>query len=105
MKDNVEIVRGYLRAQNLEQIGDVDGAISLYEAAVEAAFDSTGPYDRLIALYAERARHADVVRVAEAAIAHVHTYADKLAWYETMRAEAKRAAADVPPAAPKRRRD
>jgi tetratricopeptide (TPR) repeat protein len=85
---NVDLVKLYLRGQNLEQLGRVDDAIELYERAVADAFDSSGPYDRLIAIYSHRALHDDVVRVAEAAIRNVHTYEDKLGWYEVMRAEA-----------------
>ena len=98
---NVELVKDFLRAQNLEQTGRVDDAIELYESMLEARFDSSGPYDRLIALYAHRARHADVVRVAERALRDVQTYRDKQAWYERTRAEALKAAGRVPPAAPK----
>ena len=97
----IDLVKHYLRAQNLEQIGRVDEAIALYEVAVEAGFDSAGPYDRLITLYGQRAMHSDVVRVAEAALAQVQTYADKTAWYERMRTEAQRAQTKVPQAAPK----
>lgn len=98
---NVTLVKVYLRAQNLEQIGRGDEAVELYERALEGRFDSTGPYDRLIAIYADRGRHADVVRVAEEAIAHVHTHAEKRAWYERMREEAGKAMARRPKAAPK----
>jgi hypothetical protein len=101
--DNVEQVKRYLRGQNLEQVGRIDEAIELYEAGVAARFDSSGPYDRLIALYSHRAMHADVVRVAEAALANVHTHESKRDWYETMRAQAIAAQQRVPPAAPKRR--
>lgn len=97
-----DLVKNYLRGQNLEQLGRVEEAIVMYETAVEAGFDSTGPYDRLISLYGDRARHRDVVRVAEAAIAHVHTYSDKKGWYERMRAAALDAQAKVPRATPKR---
>lgn len=103
MSGNVDLVRQFLRAQNLEQVGKVDEAIDLYENAIEAQFDSSGPYDRLIFLYSEGARHRDVVRVSEAAIAHVQTYEDKIAWYERMRADALEAEAKLPKAAPKRR--
>ena len=99
--DNVEMVKLFLRAQNLEQVGRVDEAIELYEQAVVAAFDSAGPYDRLIALYSHRAAHDDVVRVAEAAIRNVHTYGDKLGWYEVMRAEAIKVRGNVPRAVPR----
>lgn len=99
--DAVEIVRRYLKAQNLEQIGRVEEAIEHYEAAVNAQFDSSGPYDRLITMYANRADHAEVVRVATSALAHVHTHEEKKAWYERMRAAAQEEQAKVPPAAPK----
>jgi hypothetical protein len=100
--DSVEMVQLYLRGQNLEQIGRLQEAIDSYERAVTAHFDSTGPYDRLIALYSRRAQHADVIRVCDAALEHVHTYEDKRAWYGRMRAEADRARAEVPKAAPKK---
>lgn len=99
---NIDSVKGFLRGQNLEQLGRLNEAIDLYEKAVAAGFDSSGPYDRLIRLYADRAQHADVVRVAEAAIGNVHTYADKLGWYELMRAEAIKAQTKVPKAVPKK---
>jgi len=98
---NVDLVRRFLRGQNLEQLGRIDEAIDLYERAVAEAFDAAGPYDRLIALYSHRALHDEVVRVAEAAIRNVHTYEDKLGWYEVMRAQAIEARRMVPPAAPR----
>lgn len=100
----VELVTGFLRGQNLEQLGRVDEALELYEEAVSARFDSPGPYDRLIEIYSQRALHLEVVRVVEAAIAAVHTYPDKYRWYETMGDAAKKAAAKVPAAAPKNTR-
>ena len=98
---NVDSVKDFLRGQNLEQLGRANEAIDLYEKAVADRFDSSGPYDRLIRLYADRAQHHDVVRVAEAALEHVHTYPDKLGWYELMRAEAVKAQTKVPRAARK----
>jgi tetratricopeptide (TPR) repeat protein len=98
---NVELVKGFLKAQNFEQVGRIEEAIVLYEAAIEQAFDASGPYDRLIALYSHRAQHADVVRIAERAIENVHTYEDKIAWYEQMRAAAIKARTKVPKATPK----
>jgi tetratricopeptide (TPR) repeat protein len=77
-----EIVRRYLRAQNLEQVGRIDEAVEIYEEAIEAGFDAAGPYDRLIAIYSGREQHTDVSRVAAAAITYVRTYDDKKAWYE-----------------------
>ena len=98
----VELVTGFLRGQNLEQLGRVDEAVELYEGAVSARFDSPGPYDRLIEIYSQRSLHLEVVRVVEAAIDAVHTYPDKYRWYETMGEAAKRAATKVPLAAPKK---
>jgi tetratricopeptide (TPR) repeat protein len=99
--DAAELVKHFLRAQNLEQIGKLDEAIELYESAVASRFDSSGPYDRLIQLYADVGQHRDVVRVAEAALVNVRTYGDKKAWYEQMRAAAIKAESTVPKAAPK----
>ena len=98
---NVEHVKSFLRGQNLEQVGDVDAAVILYEEVLASGFDASGPYDRLIALYADRGQHAEVVRVSELALANVKTYADKKAWYERMRSDARRAQATVPGAVPK----
>ncbi len=95
------LVERYLRGQNLEQIGKTDEAIGLYEEAVASGFDSSGPYDRLIAVYNARAGHNDVIRVTESALEHVHTHQDKRAWYERTRAEARKALARVPLAVPK----
>jgi hypothetical protein len=97
------LVKGYLRGRNLEQLGRTEDAIPLYELAVREAFDSTGPYDRLIHIYSRAARHAEVMRVCEAALVHVHTHAEKREWYERMRSEAEKAERAVPRAAPRRR--
>ena len=99
---NVDLVHRFLRAQNLEQVARIDEAIELYETMLAAGFDSIGPYDRLIEIYSNRAAHREVVRVAAAALAAVHTYPEKRTWYEQMRAAAEKAAAAVPKAAPKR---
>lgn len=101
--ENVDLVRRYLRGQNLEQVGRIEEAVEHYEAAVAAGFDSTGPYDRLIGIYSHRARHADVIRVVDRALESVKTYEDKRAWYREMKVHAERAAATVPRAAPKPR--
>jgi len=98
----VDLVKEFLRGQNLEQLGRVEEAIELYEHAVAADFDSPGPYDRLIEIYSQRALHLEVVRVAGAAQASVHTHPGKYQWYESMADAARRAATKVPPAAPKR---
>jgi hypothetical protein len=99
--ENVELVKRYLRAQNLEQVGRTDEAVGHYEAAVEAGFDSSGPYDRLLTIYSNRALHRDVVRVVDAALKAVHTHPEKRAWYEQMRADAIEAQRNVPRAVPK----
>lgn len=96
------MVRRYLRAQNLEQVGRTEEAIEHYEAAIEASFDASGPYDRLITIYSNRALHAEVVRVAGSALDHVQTHEQKKAWYERMRAEALKAQSDVPTPAPRK---
>lgn len=100
--DAVDLVKQFLRAQNLEQLGRLDEATDLYEQAVDAGFDSTGPYDRLIALYSDRALHAEVIRVAGAALLNVKTHEGKRDWYGRMKEEAERAATKVPRAAKKR---
>ncbi|MEA2505986.1 MAG: hypothetical protein QOH48_604 [Actinomycetota bacterium] len=98
---SIDLVNRFLKGQNLEQLGKMESAIEQYEIALEAGFDATGPYDRLIALYSHRAQHLDVIRVAEAALAHVRTYEDKREWYRRMEAAARKAAAKVPQAIPK----
>jgi hypothetical protein len=99
---NVDLVKEYLRAQNLEQLQRIDEAIELYEHVVAAGFDAAGPFDRLIALYSHQGLHGEVVRVASQALELVHTHEGKLDWYRDMRAEAEKAAARVPKASPKR---
>jgi hypothetical protein len=84
-----ELVRLYLRGQNLEQMRNVDEAIGLYEEAVTNRFDAAGPYDRLIAIYLGRNDHAAVRRVADAALANVRTFEDKRAWYDSVRSGAE----------------
>ncbi len=98
---NVDLVHRFLRAQNLEQVARVDEAVELYETILDAGFDSVGPYDRLIEIYSNQARHAEVVRVAGSALENVHTYPEKRRWYEEMRAAARAAASAVPKATPK----
>lgn len=101
--DPIELVRSFLRAQNLEQLGRREEAIELYERAAQAGFDSIGPYDRLISLYSDRAQHGDVIRVAELALTNVHTHEQKKDWYREMSAAAQKALDAVPRAIPKNR--
>ncbi len=96
-----DLVKSFLRAQNLEQLGRVDEATRLYEDAVSGGFDSIGPYDRLIEIYSSQALHAEVVRIAETALRQVHTYEEKRVWYRSMRDAAEAAAKNVPKAAQK----
>ncbi|MBA3349003.1 MAG: hypothetical protein H0T12_00460 [Actinobacteria bacterium] len=98
---NVALVKIYLRAQNLEQLDRLDEAVGLYEQAIEGRFDSTGPYDRLISIYADQGRHGEVVRIADEAVANVHTHDDKRAWYGRMRESAEKAQAKTPKATAK----
>lgn len=102
--DNTEQVKAFLRGQNMEQLARIDEAIGLYEEVVAEGFDAIGPYDRLIALYSTRAQHSEVVRIADLALAQVHTYEDKKAWYRTMRAQAEKAGSSVPAAAPRNKK-
>jgi hypothetical protein len=83
-----ELVKLYLRAQNLEQLRRVDEAVELYEEAIEHGFDAAGPYDRLIAIYLGLGELVAVRRVADAALSNVRTFGDKRAWYESVRSEA-----------------
>lgn len=103
VSDNVELVKRFLRAQNLEHVGNVDEAIELYESIVDERFDSSGPYDRLIAIYNHRSRWSEMARVAELALQQVQTYKDKRAFYERTRTEAKKSAGRLPQAAPRKR--
>lgn len=99
----VELVKQFLRAQNLEQVGRADEALELYETIVTAGFDATGPYERLITLYSHRGLHRDVIRIADLALVNVQTHPEKRDWYERMRAEAERAATKVPRATKRKR--
>lgn len=92
-----ELVAGFLRAQNLEQIGRYDEAIELYESVVEAGFDAAGPYDRLIFIYGERGLHSEVIRVAEASLRSVKTYPQKKEWYERQIESARRSLGEISP--------
>lgn len=80
--DNERFVRGFLRGGNLEQLGRTEEAMILYEEAIAASFDSSGPYDRLISIYLERHDHEAVIRVAKAAVRSLRTYPLKRSWYE-----------------------
>jgi tetratricopeptide (TPR) repeat protein len=91
-----ELVKGFLRGQNLEQIGRVDEAIECYEQAVAGGFDAAGPYDRLIWIYQQRRAHRDVIRVAEASLKAVRTYPAKRQWYEQQMEQARAALQAAP---------
>ncbi len=93
-----ELVRLYLRGQNLEQMRAVDEAIVLYEQAVAGGFDSAGPYDRLLYIYREREANRDIIRVAEAALEQVRTFEQKRGWYTEMARNAAERLKDQPDA-------
>lgn len=93
-----DLVSAFLRGQNLEQIKRIDEAVVLYERAVSAGFDAAGPYDRLIAIYQSKNDFTSVARVAQAALDHVRTFADKRSFYESMRDSASRQATQQPDA-------
>lgn len=80
--DNQQLVRDFLKGQNLEQVGRIDEALELYERAVSESFDAAGPYDRLIFIYQQRRQLRDLIRVAEASLRSVQTYPEKRTWYE-----------------------
>ena len=101
--DNVELVKRFLKAQNLEHVGNIDAAIELYKSIIEEHFDSSGPYDRLLAIYKQRSRWREMARVAETALEQVKTYEDKKAFYERSRLEAKKSEGRLPRAAPRKR--
>jgi len=84
-----DLVRLFLRGQNLEQVGRTDEAAVLYEQAVSARFDAAGPYDRLIHVYRMRSAHAEVIRVASAALDAVRSHDAKRLWYEQQREAAE----------------
>lgn len=97
-----EMVKLFLRGQNLEQVGKTDEAIGLYEDVLSAKFDSAGPYDRLIWIYQQRKMHKEVIRVAQASLRTVRTYPEKKSWYQQQIEEARKAMASTPePRAPK----
>jgi hypothetical protein len=111
-----ELVRDFLRGQNLEQLGRTDEAIDHYERAVAASFGGAshnsagpgggscappGPYDRLIWIYQSRNAHREVIRVAEASLRNVRTYPAKLQWYEGQIVAARAAQGSSPQPRPR----
>src|SRR5437879_4255546 len=96
-----ELVRAFLRGQNLEQIGRTDEAVDLYERAVAQFFDAAGPYDRLIWIYQSRKAHREVIRVAEASLRNVRTYPAKQQWYEGQITAARAALGSSPQPRPR----
>jgi hypothetical protein len=51
-----------------EKAGDLDAAITLYEANVAAHFEGSHPYDRLRIIYTKQKRRDDAIRVSRAYI-------------------------------------
>ncbi len=93
-----DLVRLFLRGQNLEQVERYDEAIELYEVAVAGGFDAIGPYDRLIVLYQGRDAHTEVVRIAEAALDNVRTHQEKRLWYRGIKEGAEQVLSSRPDA-------
>jgi hypothetical protein len=91
-----DLVKTFLKGQNLEQVGRVEEAIELYESVVAESFDSAGPYDRLIFLYTERGRPRDVIRVAQASLEAIRTYPEKENWYRQQIEGAEQALGSAP---------
>ncbi|MCP1103559.1 tetratricopeptide (TPR) repeat protein [Aequitasia blattaphilus] len=63
-----EFVNNNLMGKHLESIGDVEGAINLYEKNVAFEFDGSHPYTRLCIIYRKRKQYDEEIRVANAAV-------------------------------------
>lgn len=96
-----ELVKDFLRGQNLEQIGKADEAVEVYEGIVAENFDSSGPYDRLIWIYQTRSMHRDVIRVAQRSLEVVRTYSEKRDWYQRQIDSATEALGSAPQPRPR----
>lgn len=53
----------------LEERGEIEAAIVVYEASIADAFSGTHPYDRLRILYTKRQWYTDAIRVCRAGMA------------------------------------
>lgn len=56
------------KASQLEEEGNIDESIEIYEKMISYATDLPGPYNRLAILYRKRKRYADEIRVLERAV-------------------------------------
>jgi len=56
------------KASQLEEEGNIDESIKIYEKMISYATDLPGPYNRLAILYRKRKRYADEIRVLERAV-------------------------------------
>ena len=61
-----DLIQRNARATALEEAGEIDQAIELYEQNVADCFDGTHPYDRLRFLYTVRKQPNDAIRVCQA---------------------------------------
>lgn len=69
MNDNYSVfVERNLQGKELERIGRIDDAISLYELNVADDFEGSHPYDRLATIYHERKDYNNERRILEHAI-------------------------------------
>lgn len=69
MQDEDRQLERNLQGIQLEKAGQIERAISLYEANVAEGFDGDHPYQRLAVLYRKSGRRADEIRVLKRAIA------------------------------------
>lgn len=66
-----EIAQRNLSGQGLEKAGDINGAIEVYETALDADVDTPFPYRRLAILYRKQKRREDEVRVIKHALKNI----------------------------------
>jgi len=64
-----------LKGKELEKIGDVDGAIKLYENNAAEGCEGNHPYDRLAIIYRRKKQYLDEIRILERAIFVFENYA------------------------------
>jgi len=65
--ENILVDRN-IKGKELENSGDINGAIELYELNVTDRFDGSHPYERLRIIYSNRGMFADAIRACEAYI-------------------------------------
>lgn len=63
-----DLVENNLRGKELEDSGDLDSAISLYEYNIKHRFDGSHPYNRLAIIYRKRKEYGNEIAVLKQAI-------------------------------------